>query len=293
MRFFLVTALLLALAACSREKPVPEGPFPPEELPDLAETLERLGAAGNSGESNAPDAQGDFSAKIEAALDNAEISEAMSRRIRESITGSPAFILDLLNCLQGDPEIWRLVDKRHQLPPDYEPADLGELRDGDYKTGRPGLLLRRAAVDSLAEMAAAAKEEGVTLVASSAYRSYRYQAEVYNRIVRELGQEAADRESARPGYSQHQTGLTLDFGSIDDSFAQTAAGRWMAANASRFGWSLSFPQGYEALTGYRWESWHYRYVGKDLAAFIDNYFDGIQQHALRFIYEWEALPEFS
>jgi D-alanyl-D-alanine carboxypeptidase len=293
MRFFFVTALLLAflaLAACFREKPVPEAPLPAEELPDLAETLERLGAAGNSGESDVPDAQGDFPAKIEAALRNAEIPEAMSRRIRESITGSPAFILDLLNCLQGDSEIWRLVDKGHELPPDYEPADLAELGNGDYTTGRAGLRLRLAAADSLAEMAAAAKEEGVTLVVSSAYRSYRYQVEVYNRIVRELGQEAADRESARPGYSQHQTGLTVDFGSIDDSFAQTAAGRWMAANASRFGWSLSFPQGYEAVTGYRWESWHYRYVGKDLAAFIDNYFEGIQQYALRFIYEWENLP---
>jgi D-alanyl-D-alanine carboxypeptidase len=104
-----------------------------------------------------------------------------------------------------------------------------------------------------------------------------------------MGQEAADRESARPGCSQHQTGLVVDFGSIDDSFAQTAAGRWMAANAARFGWSLSFPDGYEAVTGYRWESWHYRYVGKEIAAFIDNYFDGIQQYALRFMYEYEQI----
>jgi D-alanyl-D-alanine carboxypeptidase len=125
------------------------------------------------------------------------------------------------------------------------------------------------------------------LTASSAYRSFDYQTQVYNRNVREMGQEAADRESARPGHSQHQTGLVVDFGSIDDSFAATAAGRWMTVNASRFGWSLSYPNGYEAVTGYRWESWHYRYVGKDLAAFIDKYFNGIQQYALRFLYEWE------
>jgi D-alanyl-D-alanine carboxypeptidase len=102
-----------------------------------------------------------------------------------------------------------------------------------------------------------------------------------------MGQEAADRESARPGHSQHQTGLVVDFGSIDDSFAATAAGRWITANASRFGWSLSYPNGYEDVTGYRWESWHYRYVGREIAAFINNYFDGIQQYALRFMYEWE------
>jgi D-alanyl-D-alanine carboxypeptidase len=136
-------------------------------------------------------------------------------------------------------------------------------------------------------MAAAARRDGITLVVSSAYRSYDYQVGVYNRIVREMGQEAADRESARPGHSQHQTGLAADFGSIDDSFALTAAGRWMAANAPRFGWSLSFPDGYESVTGYRWESWHFRYVGKDLATLIDRYFNGIQQYALRFLYEYE------
>jgi D-alanyl-D-alanine carboxypeptidase len=148
-------------------------------------------------------------------------------------------------------------------------------------------MLRRAAAEALEEMAVAAKADGVTLVASSSYRSYDYQVEVYGRVVREMGPEAADRESARPGHSQHQTGLVVDFGSIDDSFAETKAGRWIAANGSRFGWSISFPDGYEEVTGYRWESWHYRYVGRDLAAFIDTWFEGVQQYALQFIYEWE------
>jgi D-alanyl-D-alanine carboxypeptidase len=148
-------------------------------------------------------------------------------------------------------------------------------------------MLRRPAAEALEAMAAAARAGGISLVVSSAYRSYDYQAGVYARNVRELGQAAADRESARPGYSQHQLGLAADFGSITDDFAETPAGRWMAANAGRFGWSLSFPQGYEDLTGYRWESWHYRYVGPELAAFIAAYFDGIQQYGLRFIHEWE------
>jgi D-alanyl-D-alanine carboxypeptidase len=83
-------------------------------------------------------------------------------------------------------------------------------------------------------------------------------------------------------------GLAVDFGSITDEFAETAAGRWILANGPVYGWSLSFPDGYEQLPGYRWESWHYRYTGTTLAAFIDSWFGGIQQYALQFIHEWES-----
>jgi D-alanyl-D-alanine carboxypeptidase len=126
----------------------------------------------------------------------------------------------------------------------------------------------------------------VTLSIGSSYRSYTYQVEVYNRLVKTDGQKEADRESAKPGTSQHQLGLAFDFYPIDDSFAQTPACDWVRKNASRFGFSISYPENYEKVTGYRWESWHYRYVGKDLAAFIDKYFDGIQQYALQFIHAW-------
>jgi D-alanyl-D-alanine carboxypeptidase len=232
----------------------------------------------------------DFLSRI---LAQAEIPPELGDRIQGMSAESPAFILDLLTCLNDESALRSLVDKQHALPAGYEPGDLVPLTGtgASYRVSRDGLLLRKAAAAALEEMAAAAKADGVTLVASSTYRSYDYQVEVYGRIVAEMGQAAADRESARPGHSQHQTGLVVDFGSIDDSFAETAAGRWILANASRFGWSISFPDGYEALTGYRWECWHYRYVGRDLAAFIDNYFGGIQQYALQFIYEWERAEE--
>jgi len=82
-------------------------------------------------------------------------------------------------------------------------------------------------------------------------------------------------------------GLIVDFYPVDNVFAKSAEGVWVKANASKFGWSISFPDGYEQLTGYSWESWHYRYVGRELAEFIDKYFDGIQQNALAFIHDWE------
>jgi D-alanyl-D-alanine carboxypeptidase len=250
------------------------------------------GATGNRSDDMAnsmADNDNEFAAQLSIAVRNAQLPTVLSQKIQAAASVNSAFIDDLNACLAEDRHLRELVDKQHPLPPNYVPAGLVTLTGGSYRVNGEGLMLRKDAADSLSEMAAAARAEGIPLLASSAYRSYDYQEQVYNRNVREMGQEAADRESARPGRSQHQTGLVLDFGSIDDSFAQTAAGRWMAANASRFGWSLSFPDGYEAVTGYRWESWHYRYVGKNLAAFIDNYFDGIQQYALRFLYEWEKL----
>jgi D-alanyl-D-alanine carboxypeptidase len=225
----------------------------------------------------------DFLASI---LDQAEIPGDLKGRILTAAAEGPSFILDLLSAMAGDSGLWTLVDKTHPLPEAYEPPDLTELTGPSYQLSRPGFRLRQIAAEALEEMAAAARTAGLTLTVSSAYRSFTYQEEVYARNVRESGQETADRESARPGYSQHQTGLVVDFGNIDDSFAETPEGRWLAENAGRFGWSLSFPQGYEKVTGYRWECWHYRYLGRELCYFIDTYFDGIQQYALAFIDRW-------
>jgi D-alanyl-D-alanine carboxypeptidase len=227
-----------------------------------------------------------FSSLLTTVLENSNLPQHISFGIQNSIANNPAFILDLYSILQEDPYLLVLVDKEHSLPENYEPDDLVELANSSYLVNRSGLFLRKPAVESLEEMAAAARKEGITLVASSAYRSYSYQVQLYERNVAQMGKEAADRESARAGHSQHQLGLVIDFGSITDAFAKTPQGAWISANASRFGWSISFPDGYEEITGYRWESWHYRYVGKELAQFIDSYFDGIQQYALRFIHEW-------
>jgi len=203
---------------------------------------------------------------------------------------TPQITIDLLVILEKDPYLYFLVDKKYPLPSNYEPDDLIPLRNApniSYRVNRNDLSLRREAVEALEEMAAAAlREAGLTLVVSSTYRSYAYQTTVYNRYVNQYGRAQADRFSARPGHSQHQLGTAADFGSITNAFAETPEGRWIYNNASRFGWSLSYPQGYEEITGYMWESWHYRYVGKELAKFIDDYFEGIQQYALEYIFRF-------
>jgi len=219
-------------------------------------------------------------------FEKSKLPDSYRDKIQGHLLQGPEFVMELFYLLETDPFFYKLVDKQNALDRTYVPDDLVELQSGSYRVTRQGLMLRKITADSLESMAAAALRDGVTLTAASAFRTYDYQAEVYNRNVREMGQQAADRESARPGHSQHQLGLTLDFFPIDDSFAQTPAYRWLAANASRFGWSMSYPHGFEEITGYVWESWHYRYVGAETARFIDRYFDGIQQYALVFINAW-------
>jgi len=256
------------------------------ELPDLAETVTRI-----SRETADPDREAFVEDFWRWICGEAGLPEQLARKIAASVLQSPAFIMELLQVLQQDAYTFYLVDKQRALPDGYEPDDLVSLSAGSYRLGRDGLTLRRIAAEALEEMAAAAAADGITLTVGSAYRSAEYQAQVYAREVQNYGRETADRQSAQSGKSQHQLGLTADFAPIDDTFASTPASRWLLRNASRFGWSLSFPENYGEITGYRWESWHYRFVGKDLAAFINNYFDGIQQYALQFIYAWQQQAE--
>jgi D-alanyl-D-alanine carboxypeptidase len=209
--------------------------------------------------------------------------EASGELIYQEKNMSFSYSVNIDNILAGDPYLYFLVDKNNALASNYEPDDLIELKNASYRINRTGLFLRKAAAESLETMAASAKTEGLTLLVSSTYRSFNNQTQVYNRHVTNMGRQAADRVSARPGHSQHQLGLAVDFGSITNAFASTPEGIWLLDNASRFGWSLSYPEGLEEITGYSWESWHYRYVGIELAAFIDRYFEGIQQHALEYI----------
>jgi D-alanyl-D-alanine carboxypeptidase len=234
-------------------------------------------------------------ARVLAALDPATkrgISPTLgaSSGTRPDPDAAKEFLAELEGVLAADTDdLLRLVDKRHALPDGYAPKDLVPLVKNDaYGIGRNDLSLRSGAEKALREMARAAQKDGAYLVASSSYRSYEYQVQVYGRNVRQMGQAAADRESARPGRSQHQLGTVVDFGSITDDYAQTKAGRWLAENAAEFGWSLSFPDGYEAVTGYRWECWHYRYVGVRAARFQKKWFSDIQQFMLEFIHAWKT-----
>jgi len=202
----------------------------------------------------------------------------IKERITVDLTENGVFIHELSAVFNDDPDYWILIDKNNSLSSDYEPHDLVVMESNH--------LLRGAAYEALNEIINAAAKEGYTLTVISAYRSFDLQEKIYAHWAAKIGQIEADRVSARPGRSQHQLGLAVDFNMLNNSFAETPEGLWLAANANLYGWSLSYPDGYESVTGYIWESWHYRYVGKKLTQFINKYFNGIQQYALMFIHEF-------
>ncbi|MDO5402033.1 MAG: M15 family metallopeptidase [Eubacteriales bacterium] len=146
-----------------------------------------------------------------------------------------------------------IVNKTYPLPSSYNPGGLS------------GQVL-----DAFAEMQADAAAAGLNIWIQSSFRTYEYQDYLYNMYVSTDGKAAADTYSARPGFSEHQSGLCFDLNSIDDSFTNTPEGRWVDANAHKYGFIIRFPLGKEDITGYKYESWHLRYVGEEIATYMYN-----------------------
>lgn len=160
--------------------------------------------------------------------------------------------------------LWVIVNKTHHLNPiDYVPASLSSVHGG---------VVNSRMVADLDYMFTAAAKDGIQLTIASSYRSYNYQLSLYNGYVSAHGQAETDTFSARPGYSEHQTGLTIDFGSIaapqcniDKCYAETTAGEWLANHSLDYGFLLRYPSDKQQITGYIFEPWHYRYIGHYLA----------------------------
>ena len=158
-----------------------------------------------------------------------------------------------------------LVNRQHAVSKYFAPV----VR----KVNGPGMSqsMREDAAAALEEMFAAAKADGITLSIVSGYRSYSKQSTIYTRKKSSQGQEAADRVSARPGTSEHQLGLAMDVArkgssQLNTKFGTTPEGKWVSANAHRFGFIVRYLQNYEDVTGYMYEPWHVRYVGTEHAA---------------------------
>lgn len=161
-----------------------------------------------------------------------------------------------------------LVNKHNYLKEDYVPNNLEQL---DTKYALSNMYLVNTAKDAFENMSKAASKEHLKIIAMSTYRSYEYQVNLYNNYAKNDGKVAADTYSGRPGNSEHQTGLAVDVYNQDETytnFEKTEEYIWMQNNAYKYGFILRFPKGKEKETGYEFESWHYRYVGKDIAKSI-------------------------
>jgi D-alanyl-D-alanine carboxypeptidase len=168
--------------------------------------------------------------------------------------------------------IWVIVNKQHPLnPKTYVPTVVVPNVKLKSNASAENMHVSKTMAPHLEQLFAAAQAAGVPLKLSSGYRSYNYQVTVYNKEVSSYGQAKADSESARPGYSEHQTGLASDVAPADGTcdlsqcFGSTPAGQWLAAHAYEYGFIIRYPQGKESVTGYEYEPWHIRYVGIELS----------------------------
>lgn len=167
--------------------------------------------------------------------------------------------------------ITTLVNKQRPLAKDFAPKNLVKLSS----VGVPSVndhSMRREAADASRELYDAAGKAGYNLNFASGYRSYELQNELYTEYVEQLGQEAADATSAKPGFSEHQTGLAVDIFEtntdciLEGCFGETKPGKWLKENSWRYGFILRYENGTQDVVGYEYEPWHFRYVGKDVAA---------------------------
>ena len=192
--------------------------------------------------------------------------------IESPIEGAEEFYKDVIVVDKPD-DINVLVNKKNVLKSDYEPSDL--VKPEVFAPGRSEIemFMREEVATAILELVNAAEEESdLEILPASAYRSYELQRIIFQNNVNRKGSiEKANETSALPGQSEHQTGLAVDMScssvgyQINNSFADTEEALWLANNAHRFGFIIRYPKGKTEITGYSYEPWHLRYVGKDMA----------------------------
>ncbi|MNW42004.1 D-alanyl-D-alanine carboxypeptidase [compost metagenome] len=171
-----------------------------------------------------------------------------------------------------------LVNKEFALPEDHVPTDLvyPDVRF-TFKEKIEKRMMRSEAAAALEKLFAGAEEDGIYLAGVSAYRSHSTQTSLFNRYVAKDGEEKAKTYSAVPGHSEHETGLSIDVSGSDgkcaaeDCFGDTKEAKWLAEHVGEYGYIIRYPEGKESITGYKYEPWHLRYVGVEIATdIVDN-----------------------
>ncbi|WP_286229725.1 M15 family metallopeptidase [Neobacillus mesonae] len=209
--------------------------------------------------------------KKQIAPDEGEAAVPVNKNVKAK-AGSDK---DSINVIANPKSIPVLVNKQHKLPESYEPED---LVDPDiefiFQEKSEKRKMRTEAAAAIEELFAGALEDGVKLLGVSAYRSHALQEVLFQQYVNMDGYEAAQTYSALPGTSEHETGLAIDVTGGDgkcaaeDCFGGSTEAKWLENNAADYGFIIRYPKGKETITGYQYEPWHLRYVGKKIAADI-------------------------
>lgn len=233
-----------------------DGVNPPQSTasaPAVSGSVVSDGAVSSSGVSPAPETKPLLPEDINSILDTSETVPL------DTIPGS----------------ITILVNRNYLLPSTYTPTDLTEpnIRFSFYYPNDKRKL-RKAAAKALEKMFQAAEKDNVILYGVSGYRSYARQKQIYDQNIAVRGKKNTDTVSARPGSSEHQTGLTIDISArsvacqLSRAFGNTKEGKWVAKNAHKYGFIVRYPDGKSKITGYQYEPWHIRFVGVTVATYL-------------------------
>lgn len=178
---------------------------------------------------------------------------------------------------------YTLVNKHRQLSADYVPDDLQAFDEDEVKTGEE-VEAEASVVKAFRQMAQAASEEGLSLMVNSGYRSYQDQEEIMQIYLDAYGQNYVDNYIAKPGFSEHQTGMSIDVASATvNTFVESDEYSWMMDNAYRYGFILRYPKSKEDITGYKCEAWHYRYVDVEIATYIKEHNITYDEYYIQFL----------
>ncbi len=178
-----------------------------------------------------------------------------------------AYPTDMVQTPKSGDDLLVVVSKKYFLPKTYAPSDLVPVSKAGIPTNGD-MYARSIIIDDLRELGKAAKADGINISIRSAYRSYNTQVSTYQYWINynNGNQNLADQVSARPGHSEHQLGTTIDFATNETAkFNESAAAIWLENNAHNFGFVISYPKGAHEITGYSYEGWHYRYIGRENA----------------------------
>ena len=217
--------------------------------------------------------------KKKTAPDVSMQKEVSITKETKAIDPTPTYSID------DEDSIWLVVNRKRPINLDYVPDNLRKVKvSGKSGKSDSELSLRDVAASAVENLVMNASKQNIMLILGSGYRDSELQSYYYNNYVSAYGQTEADKFSARPGTSEHQTGLAADLSAaslncyLEICFSNTSEGIWLKDHAHEYGFVIRYPKGKETVTGYQFEPWHVRYVGKDLATKLYDNKETLEEH---------------